>query len=204
VHVLTFECTQFVENCYILRDGDEAIVIDPGEVTPGMRAALEGVQVNMIFNTHCHIDHSGGNAEMVRLTGAPLICHAADLPLLRALPQQARLFNVEVAESPDPDAFVEEGDEVSVGGITMRVAHTPGHSPGHVTLVGEGFVFSGDVLFSGSIGRTDLPGGNHESLLQSIKKHLLPLPDDTVVYCGHGPTTTIGRERKSNPFMKGL
>ena len=204
MQVLTFECTPFVENCYILEDEGEAIVIDPGEVTPRMRLTLGGLKVKMVFNTHCHIDHSGGNAEMVRLTRAPLVCHAADLPLLRALPQQARLFGVEAEESPDPDNFVEEGDEILVGRVTMKVLHTPGHAPGHVSLLGDGFVFSGDVLFSGSIGRTDLPGGDYEQLLQSIKKHLLPLPDKTVVYCGHGPATTIGQERKSNPFLKGL
>ncbi|MBI3117767.1 MAG: MBL fold metallo-hydrolase [Candidatus Hydrogenedentes bacterium] len=196
--------TPFVENCYVLREGGESIVIDPGEATEELKAAVADTQVTMIVNTHCHIDHAGGNAEMVRLTGAPLLCHADDLPLLRTIEQQGMMFGVPVEASPDPDRFIAEGDTIHVGSAALRVLHTPGHAPGHVVLVGDGFVIGGDVLFAGSIGRTDLPGGDYEQLIESIRTKLLPLPDNTVVYSGHGPATTIGRERKHNPFLTGL
>lgn len=196
-----FTVTPFFENCYVLKHGGETIVVDPGEAAPELKAAVAGQKVTMIFNTHCHCDHSGGNAEMMQLTGAPLVCHEADLPLLRALPQQGMLFGVPVPASPDPDRFIEEGDVIHVGGEPLKVLHTPGHAPGHVVLVGDGFVIAGDTLFAGSIGRTDLPGGNYQQLISSIKEKLMPLPDETVVYSGHGPATTIGEERRSNPFL---
>ena len=204
LEILSFEMTPFAMNCYVLKDGGETIVIDPGEATKELKACVADDTVTMIFNTHCHLDHSGGNAAMVAATGAPLVCHEADLPLLKSLPQQGMMFGVTCAPSPLPDRFIEEGDVVTVGGVSMKVLHTPGHAPGHVVLVGDGFVIAGDVLFNGSIGRTDLPGGNMEQLLDSIKTKLWPLPDDTVVYCGHGPSTTIGRERATNPFLRGL
>jgi hydroxyacylglutathione hydrolase len=204
LEIQSFVMTPFVMNCYVIRDAGEALVIDPGEATAELKACVADDKVTMVFNTHCHIDHSGGNAGMVAATGAPLVCHQDDLPLLEALPQQGMMFGVSCEPSPAPDRFVEEGDTVKVGGVSLRVLHTPGHAPGHVVLVGDGFVIAGDVLFSGSIGRTDLPGGDYEQLLNSIKTKLLPLPDDTVVYCGHGPETTIGRERATNPFLRGL
>ncbi len=204
MELLSFEMTPFMMNCYVLKDGGEALVIDPGEATAELKQCVADDTVTMIFNTHCHIDHSGGNAGMVAATGAPLVCHEADLPLLQALEQQGVMFGYPVEPSPDPDQFIKEGDTVTVGSVTMKVLHTPGHAPGHVVLVGDGFVIGGDVLFNGSIGRTDLPGGDHEQLLQSIKTKLLPLPDETIVYCGHGPATTIGKERASNPFLRGL
>ncbi|MBX3179191.1 MAG: MBL fold metallo-hydrolase [Candidatus Hydrogenedentes bacterium] len=204
MEILSFEMTPFAMNCYVIKDGGEAIVIDPGEATAELKASVADDTVTMIFNTHCHIDHAGGNAGMVAATGAPLVCHRDDLPLLQSLEQQGMMFGVACPPSPDPDRFIEEGDIIKVGGVEMKVLHTPGHAPGHVVLVGDGFVIGGDVLFSGSIGRTDLPGGSFEQLLDSIKTKLWPLPDDTVVYCGHGPTTTIGRERATNPFLRGL
>lgn len=204
MEIQTFLMTPFAMNCYVIKDGGEALVIDPGEATKELKAAVADCKVTMIFNTHCHIDHSGGNAGMVAATGAPLVCHRDDLPLLRALTQQGMMFGVAVEPSPEPDQFVEEGDEVKVGGVALKVLHTPGHAPGHVVLVGDGFVIGGDVLFNGSIGRTDLPGGDYDTLIESIHTKLMPLPDDTVVYCGHGPATTIGRERATNPFLRGL
>lgn len=193
--------TPFYENCYVLTHGGETIVVDPGEANAEIKAALSGANVTMIFNTHCHCDHSGGNAELMKLTGAPLVAHEDDLPLLRSIAQQGQLFGVRVSPSPDPDRFIKEGDTVSIGGETLRVLHTPGHAPGHVVLVGDGFVIAGDTLFAGSIGRTDLPGGNYNQLIRAIKEKLLTLPDETVVYPGHGPATTIGEERRSNPFL---
>lgn len=191
-------------NCYVIRDGGEALVIDPGEATAELKQSVADDKVTMIFNTHCHIDHSGGNKGMVEATGAPLVCHEDDLPLLRSLEQQGMMFGVSCDPSPEPDQFIQEGDTVTVGSVELKVLHTPGHAPGHVVLVGDGFVIGGDVLFNGSIGRTDLPGGSMDQLLDSIKTKLLPLPDDTIVYCGHGPATTIGQERASNPFLRGL
>ncbi|MCC6698908.1 MAG: MBL fold metallo-hydrolase [Candidatus Hydrogenedentes bacterium] len=196
--------TPFVTNCFILRDQGSALIVDPGDVTDGLVDAIEGYTVDTVVNTHCHCDHCGGNAAVLERTGARLLCHAADLPLLHALEQQGLVFGVPFPPSPEPSAYLKEGDTVSFGGVSLEVRHTPGHSPGHVVLVGDGFVIGGDVLFAGSIGRTDLPGGNYEQLLHSIKTKLLTLPDDTVVYSGHGPATTIGAERRSNPFLVDL
>ncbi len=193
--------TPFFTNCYVVKDRGEAIVIDPGEASPELMRNIADSKVVMIFNTHCHCDHSGGNAELVRATGAPLACHEADLPLLRAVPDQGRMFGVSFPASPEPDRLVEPGEWIHVGGLSFEVRHTPGHSPGHVSLVCPGMAIVGDVLFEGSIGRTDLPGGSMAQLLQSIKRELMTLPDDTLVYSGHGPSTTIGKERASNPFL---
>lgn len=201
LEILTFELTPFVMNSYVLKDGGEAIIIDPGEDAQVLRDAVADVHVTLVCNTHCHIDHCGGNQAMVDLTGAPLACHKDDVALLDALEQQGMMFGVPVVKSPAPTRFLEEGDTLTVGAVELRVFHTPGHAPGHIVLVGDGFVFAGDTLFAGSIGRTDLPGGNHAQLLASIHDKLLTLPDDTIVYSGHGPQTTIGAERASNPFL---
>jgi glyoxylase-like metal-dependent hydrolase (beta-lactamase superfamily II) len=196
--------TPFVENCFVLREKDEALVIDPGEVNLELLKAIEGYTVRTVVNTHCHCDHCGGNAEVIRRTGAQLACHRDDLPLLRVIEQQGAMFGADFPPSPEPDRFLEEGDTVEVGGTVLAVRHTPGHSPGHIILLGEGFVVAGDVLFAGSIGRTDLPGGNYGQLLDSIRHKLLTLPDDTTVYSGHGGPTSIGEERRTNPFLVGL
>ena len=201
MEILSFALTPFVTNCYVVRDGGEALVIDPGEVTPELLDAINGYTVKTIVNTHCHCDHCGGNAELLKATGAELVCHKDELPLLRALPQQGMMFGVPYGPSPDPHRFIQEGDTVSVGSLALSIREAPGHSPGHIILVGDGFVISGDVLFAGSIGRTDLPGGSFPQLIDSIKKKLFTLPDDTVVYNGHGPETTIGVERRTNPFL---
>lgn len=202
MEILSFQLTPFVTNCYVVRDAGEAIVIDPGDVTPALLKAIEGYRMPLIVNTHCHCDHCGGNAELKRRTQADLVCHKDELPLLRALEQQGQMFGVPFEASPEPDRFIVEGDTISVGGIAMRVIEVPGHSPGHVALVGDGFVMGGDVLFAGSIGRTDLLGGNYNQLIRSIRSKFLTLPDDTIVYSGHGPATTIGDERRTNPFLQ--
>ena len=199
-----FVTTPFASNCFVLREAGEALVVDPGEATPEVLRAIQGDRVKAIVNTHGHCDHSGGNAPMIARTGAELLCHRDDLFLLRMLEDQGRMFGVPFQASPDPDRFLEDGDILTVGVSTLTVRHTPGHSPGHVVLVGDGFVIVGDVLFQGSIGRTDLPGGSHSQLLQSIRDTLLTLPDDTVVYCGHGGPTTIGEERQTNPYLVDL
>lgn len=204
MEILCIPTTPFLENCYVLRDAGEALVVDPGEVTPGLLKALDGHTVRTVVNTHCHCDHCGGNAELKRRTGAELLCHRDDLVLLQHVAQQGAMFGVDFPASPDPDRYLVEGDTVTVGGVTLRVLHTPGHSPGHIVLVSDGFVLAGDVLFAGSIGRTDLPGGDYGTLLESIRTKLLTLPDDTIVYSGHGESTTIGEERRTNPFLVGL
>lgn len=204
VQIHSFQLTPFFMNCFVIEDGGEAVVIDPGEAHPRLLSSLEGLQVKMVVDTHCHIDHCAGNAGVVQATSAPLVIHEAEGPVLQSLEQQAMMFGVPMVTSPAPDRLVADGDTLQVGDITLTVRHAPGHSPGHIVLIGDGFVCAGDVLFAGSIGRTDLPGGSHAQLLQSIRDKLLPLPDDTVVHCGHGPDTTIGRERQSNPFLVGL
>jgi hydroxyacylglutathione hydrolase len=204
LEILSFALTPFVTNCFVLKEGQDALVVDPGDVSPELLEALDGCTVRTVVNTHCHLDHAGGNAALLAHTGAELVCHRAELPLLQDLAGQGRMFGVPVAPSPDPDRFIDEGGTIQVGGMELGVLFTPGHTPGHIVLVGDGFVIGGDVLFAGSIGRTDLPGGDHQQLLESIRTKLLPLPDETTVYCGHGPPTTIGAERASNPFLAGL
>jgi len=204
VQILTIPMTPFVSNCYVVRDAGEALVVDPGDVTSALRDALKGHAVRAVVNTHGHCDHCGGNAQLVAETGAELLAHEADLDLLRGIEDQGLMFGVPFQRSPDPTRYIGEGDVLTAGQARLTVLHVPGHTPGHVALRGEGFVMVGDILFNGSIGRTDLPGGDYEQLLESIRTRLLTLPDDTVVYCGHGPRTTIGVERQSNPFLQGL
>ena len=204
MEIRTFPVTPFIVNCYAVKDGNEVLIIDPGDAPASLFKYIAGCTVRMIVNTHCHCDHCGGNAPLLKKTGAELAIHREELPLLRAMELQAQMFGVEVEPSPDPNRFLNEGDRIEVGGASFRVVHAPGHSPGHIMLVGDGVVFCGDVLFQGSIGRTDLPGGNYEQLLASIRDKLLVLPDETVVYTGHGPSTTIGDERRTNPFLVDL
>ncbi len=202
--ILSFEMTPFAENCYVIRDGGEAIVIDPGEANSALYDALEGYTLKSIVLTHCHIDHVGGVKDVKDRTGAPVICHREAEPMLAAVPQQGAMFGLQVPAPPPPDSYFDEGDTVTVGNVELKVVNVPGHAPGHVALIGDGYVIGGDVLFQGSIGRTDLMGGDFDTLITSIRTKLLPLPDDTVVYSGHGPATTIGRERASNPFLVGV
>ncbi len=202
VHI--FPLTPFMTNCYVVRSAGEALIIDPGEAAPVLLAAVEGYRVRAIVNTHAHCDHCAGNAAVLEETGSELLLHEDDLPLLRSIQQQGLMFGFSAAPSPEPHVLLEDDEEVYVGELAFEVRHTPGHTPGHVVLVGHGRVFAGDVLFQGSIGRTDLPGGDHQQLLNSIRTHLLPLPDETIVYSGHGPATTIGDERATNPFLRGL
>lgn len=195
--------TPFMENCYVIEDAGKAIVIDPGECNEQLLSAIKSLDVTRIINTHCHIDHVGGNAGVKEATGAPLSCPEGEVVLLQNIEQQGSMFGMQVPPSPDPDSFIQAGDVVEVGGVRLDVRSAPGHSPDHIVLVGDGFVIGGDVLFQGSIGRTDLPGGNYETLIHSIKTQMLTLPDETVVYSGHGPETTIGVERATNPFLQG-
>ncbi len=198
---------QFVENCYLLADpaSREAVMVDPGEEAQRFLEELERRRwrLTAIWLTHAHLDHIMGVETVKRATGVPIYLHPLDRQLYQALPAQGEWAGLALAPPPPPDAALVEGQRLRVGAHEVVVRHTPGHSPGSVSFVGEGFVLSGDVLFAGSIGRTDLPGGDFSTLVASIQRVLLAQPDSTVVLSGHGPETTIGVERLTNPFLAG-
>jgi glyoxylase-like metal-dependent hydrolase (beta-lactamase superfamily II) len=193
-------------NCFIIgcETTKEASVIDPGDETDKILIALakSGLEVKLIINTHGHFDHVGGNKKLKEATGADLLIHPMDAPMLRSLSYSASRWGLQADDSPPPDREIKDGDIISFGKIQMEVIHTPGHTPGGISLYSNGFVFVGDTLFSGSIGRTDFPGGDYETLISSIQKKLFRLPDHVRVMCGHGPETTIGQEKKYNPFAR--
>jgi glyoxylase-like metal-dependent hydrolase (beta-lactamase superfamily II) len=195
-------------NCVIL--GDEktkrAVVVDPGDDVRRIEAALKkhGLTVTAIVATHAHIDHVGGLAELKRMTGGKTMLHEADLELYQGLEEQAQWLGVATPQIGSIDAYLTDGGRVEFGASGIDVLHTPGHSPGSVTFVGTGetqLILAGDTLFAGSIGRTDLWGGSYDAIIASIRSRLLTLPDESAVICGHGPMTTIGRERTTNPFL---
>ncbi len=197
-------------NCVIV--GDErtktAVVIDPGDEVDRIVEVLDalGLRVASIVATHGHIDHVGGFERLHRATGAPTSLHEADVPLYEELRMQAQWLGVPPPLQGTIHALLDERKGISFGDVTLDVRHTPGHSPGSVSLIlprAVPVVFSGDTLFAGSVGRTDLWGGSYEALMRSIKSALLTLPDDAIVIPGHGPATTIGAERASNPFLQG-
>lgn len=193
-------------NCYVVGcpDTGEGVIIDPADegdiIMEQVHAA--GLTIKYVLLTHAHFDHILANETVVRATGAPLALHPLDLPLLRAN-GGAAFFGLEAPRSPEPDMELTEGDTISFGNYTFEVLFTPGHTLGHVSFYepNVGIIFDGDVLFAGGIGRTDLPGGDYETLMHSIQEKLMTLPDDTTVCSGHGPVTTIGRERASNPWL---
>jgi len=193
-------------NCYIVGCPEtfSGAVIDPGWDAPTILSTVEsaGLMIQFVLNTHAHWDHMSANAEVLEATGAQLAIHSNDLPLLRAR-GGADLWQIPVRPSPDPDILLTDGQSLKIGQLELRVLFTPGHSPGHVSFyeAGAGVVFDGDVLFKQGIGRSDLPGGDHQKLMQSIDDILMALPPETVVYSGHGPATTIGEERLSNPWL---
>ncbi|HEU5465401.1 MAG TPA: MBL fold metallo-hydrolase [Gemmatimonadales bacterium] len=199
---------QFVENCYLVIDeaANACAVIDPGEqaglILHKLRAS--GATPVGIWLTHAHIDHVLGVPELAAETGAPVYLHPDDRELYDAVPDQASWFGLTAEPLPPPDRELAAGERLTVGGLEFAVRHAPGHSPGHVVFAGHGAVFGGDVLFQGSIGRSDLPGGDFDTLIGSIERELLVLPDSTIVYPGHGPATTIGAERRTNPFLRGV
>jgi len=192
-------------NCYIVADEKtrEAIVIDPGDDGTKVLGVIreKDLAVRYIVNTHAHFDHVGANKQVKDATGAELLIHREDDALLGNTAGQARMFGMTAPTSPKADRYLRHGDTITVGNVSLTVLHTPGHSSGGISLAGEGVVFTGDALFAGSIGRTDLPGGDLLTLIASIKEHLMILPDDTVVLSGHGPDSTIGEERRENPFL---
>lgn len=202
----SLEVGPIMANCFILgcEKTKEAAVIDPGGDADMILMELSklGLKVKYLINTHGHFDHVGANKRMKAVTGAPILIHAGDAPMLMRLSKDALMFGLTAENSPEPDQKISDGDKIRFGEITLKVLHTPGHSPGGVALLTEGHVFVGDTLFSGSIGRTDLPGGDYNTLISSVRNKLFILDDRTAVHCGHGPDTTIGREKQYNPFFR--
>lgn len=193
-------------NCYIVGDPEthKAIVIDPGDDADELAASISEreVVVTAIVATHAHFDHVLAAERLRELTGAPFYLHDADRPLLDWLQESGRVFlGIDVGEPPEVDTAAAEGDRIEAGAVALEVVHTPGHSPGSISLVSEEAVFSGDTLFAGSVGRTDLPGGDTDQLVKAVKGKLFALDDDLPVYPGHGPATTLGEERRFNPFV---
>lgn len=199
------EVGSFAANCYLIACDEtrEGILIDPGAQAKRIlnMVADENVDVKYIINTHGHVDHVGANAEVREALGAPLLIHEADSAMCKK-PNDSLAAFVGGMKLAEPDRLLKGGDKITVGTLTVEVIETPGHTKGCITLLADGVLFTGDTLFSGSIGRTDLPGGSFEEIIQSIKEKLLVFPDETVVYPGHGPKTTIGDEKKYNPFLR--
>jgi glyoxylase-like metal-dependent hydrolase (beta-lactamase superfamily II) len=192
-------------NCFIVgcKETHEAAVIDPGDEADRILLALAQAKltVKQIINTHGHFDHVGANKRMKAATGAPILIHALDAPMLSMLSRSAAAWGMSAEDSPSPDRTIDEGDEIRVGLLRLQVIHTPGHTPGGVSLIADGYVFVGDTLFAGSVGRTDFPGGDFDTLKSSIQKKLFALGDEVRVFTGHGPETTIGEEKRYNPFV---
>jgi glyoxylase-like metal-dependent hydrolase (beta-lactamase superfamily II) len=201
--------TPFMQNCTLLWDeaSNVGAVVDPGGDVDRIRSGITkaGMTVEKIIITHGHIDHAGGGAQLqAELGGIPIEGpHLADKFLLDNLEGQGAHFGLDGVRNLTPDRWLDEGDTVSVAGATFNILHCPGHSPGSIVLVNEAqrFILMGDVLFKGSIGRTDFPYGDHDALINAIKTKLLPLGDDYSIICGHGPMSTLGEERQSNPFL---
>jgi glyoxylase-like metal-dependent hydrolase (beta-lactamase superfamily II) len=197
-------------NCSILGDevSREAIVVDPGDDIPRILQVLarHTLTVKQIVITHAHIDHIAGALSLKRITGAPILYNQNDLPLVAIMAEQAGWLGVATPEVAAPDDSLEDGDVVATGGLSGTVIHTPGHTEGSLCLYlpNQSLLLAGDTLFAGSVGRTDLPGGHTGKLLASIQEKLLPLPDSTKVIAGHGDSTTIGAERRTNPFLQSL
>jgi glyoxylase-like metal-dependent hydrolase (beta-lactamase superfamily II) len=197
----------FQENCWVIgnRRTGEAICVDPGDEPDEILAMARdmGVTIKYIANSHAHIDHILGVGAVREATGAKFLLHPADLALARNTANSARSWmRVEIPNPPDPDAFLADGDDIDVDGLKLRVIHTPGHTAGSVSFYANGVLFAGDTLFAGSIGRTDLPGGDYDQEMASIVDRLLALPDETIVLPGHMDQTTIGHERQRNPYVR--
>jgi hydroxyacylglutathione hydrolase len=199
----------FQENCYIIGDEQTGIgaLVDPGDEGTRIALAVEqtGLDIGQIIITHAHIDHVGAVAALADEYACPVLMHAEAEPMLQQLPTQAMMMGLRFGKVPTVDRHIEDEEVLEVGGLRLRSLYTPGHAPGHLAfyLEDEGLVLSGDALFAGSVGRTDLFGGNMDLLMRSINERLLALPDETRVLSGHGPETTIGEERAHNAFLGG-
>jgi len=196
----------FASNCYIVgsESNKEGMIIDPGDEAKQILKRVKDLELDIKFIvlTHGHIDHTGALKEVREVTGAKVAIHTDDAKSLK-VQSLSRIFGLSYPTPPPPDRLLKDGDSLDVGGMHFEVLHTPGHTPGGICLLGEGVVFSGDTLFNYGIGRTDLPGGSYSQLMNGIQNKLLVLPDNTVVYPGHGSDTTIGAERKGNTFLRG-
>jgi len=192
-------------NCFIIgcEDTKKASVIDPGDDVEKILISLaeNNLSLKYILNTHGHFDHVGSNGQLKSATGAEIMIHQADSPLLRMVSRKANMYGLSsISDSPPASKFLEDGDIITCGNIKIKVIHTPGHSPGGLSFIIEDMLFAGDTLFDGSIGRTDFEGGDYNTLIQSIQNKLFTLNDNVKVYAGHGTSTTIGKEKRSNPF----
>jgi hydroxyacylglutathione hydrolase len=192
-------------NCYLVYDEEtrECAVIDPGADPEKIISTIAELELKpvIVLNTHGHVDHIGANSDIVQKYAVPLAMHAEDTGMLQVSDYIELSLLLGARNSPAPDRLLAEGDEVAVGRTSLRVIHTPGHTPGSIGFVHGGFLFSGDTLFCGGVGRTDLPGGSWKDLERSIRERILTLPEETVVLPGHGPHTTVEQERSSNPFL---
>ncbi len=209
IQVKSFVFNPFMENTYVLYDDTkECVIIDPGCYEEYEEEALDEfiktnqLKVKLLISTHGHIDHVLGNDHVIRTYGVPYLMHETDLPVLRAVESYAPNYGFQHYTPAEPTGFLTEGDTISFGESAFDVLFLPGHAPGHIGLLNmdQKILVSGDVLFRESVGRTDLPGGDHATLIDSIHEKLFSLPDDITVYCGHGPQTTIGHEKQYNPF----
>jgi glyoxylase-like metal-dependent hydrolase (beta-lactamase superfamily II) len=210
LNVVRFTFNPFQENTYVIHDSREAMVVDPGCWNSSEERELErflttnDLTPTRLVLTHAHIDHILGCAWMHKRYGLSPELHQEDLGILQGGERTARKYGIPYVPAPEPKVFLREDDTIRIGDDELRILFVPGHAPGHIAFYhapGK-FVVSGDVLFQNSVGRVDLPGGDMDTLLKSIREKLFPLGDDVTVYCGHGPDTTIGRERKSNPFLR--
>jgi glyoxylase-like metal-dependent hydrolase (beta-lactamase superfamily II) len=192
-------------NCFVLgcEKSSEGAVIDPGDEPDRILEVLADnhITAKLIINTHGHFDHVGANRKLKEATGAPILIHALDAPMLGQLSSSAAAWGMVAENSPPPDREIGDGDRVSFGDVTLTVLHTPGHTPGGISLYTDTEVFVGDTLFAGSIGRTDFAGGSFETLKNSIQQKVFTLNEDLVVYPGHNHSTTIGTEKRTNPFV---
>lgn len=203
IKVDCIEVGPYQTNCYLIRDNNQAVIIDPGDDFFRIEKLIlkYNIEVKKIILTHGHIDHIGAVSQLKKITNAPVLIHPDDAGMLTDVKVNLSAYHDTEFTADAADEFIKEGDIIEVGEIRLKTLHTHGHTPGGISLLADGLVFTGDALFWGSIGRTDLPGGNFETLIKNIKSKLLTLPDETVVYPGHGPQTTIGNEREINPWL---
>jgi hydroxyacylglutathione hydrolase len=206
VSVQTLTVGAFQENCYLVVDSrsGKAVIVDPGGEGERLVEAVDksGATLEAVWITHAHVDHVGAIASIKQRWNVPVYLHPLDRRLYEAAGRQAQVYGVQFEEPPPPDREFSDGQQLKVGDVALSVMHTPGHSPGHVVIHGDGIALVGDCLFAGSIGRTDLPFSDPPQLAASLEK-ISALPPETVVYPGHGMDTTIGEERRSNPFLNG-